>query len=287
MSAEQVIYNIFNYLMAVAITTALQIFILLGPGLVLAFIMHGISSLIRRRLYQIMGAKRYPVLLGWLGIMIHETGHALFAILFGHRILKVKLFNRKAEHGILGYVASQYNPKSYYQRIGNLFVSVGPIVLGALAVYIASLLLLGPEVFRPMNAVTVNSDALGSLQAWGTLGMDILNNAEPVLSSIFSTERLRDWQFYAFLYITLSIGSAMALSQPDFELTKIGAAALVKFLAIFNLVTLWMGSFATLLFATLSQAYSRFYIVMIFTIIINAIFALILFPLGIPFEGIR
>lgn len=71
-----------------------------------------------------------------IGTPIHELGHAIMCFPFGHKIKKVCLWNPKAKNGVLGYVNHTYNKKNIWHRLGCLFISMGPIILGLLVVLI-------------------------------------------------------------------------------------------------------------------------------------------------------
>ena len=98
------------------------------PWIVIAFIMQLLSNLIRKSLAKIFGIQGY-IYLTCPGVMVHEIGHALFCVIFRHKIVEMKLFSPE-EDGTLGYVNHSYNPNSFYQRIGNFFIGTGPIWFG-------------------------------------------------------------------------------------------------------------------------------------------------------------
>lgn len=70
-------------------------------------------------------------ILGGLGIIMHESSHAIMALIFGHRITAFKPLilprNVMRNHGMLGYVNNTYNPRSTYQSLGKLFIGTAPI----------------------------------------------------------------------------------------------------------------------------------------------------------------
>lgn len=69
-----------------------------------------------------------------IGTPIHELGHAVMCILFRHRIVEIKLLQLNSEDNTLGYVRHEYNRKSFYQVLGNLFIGLGPIFSGLAAI---------------------------------------------------------------------------------------------------------------------------------------------------------
>lgn len=82
------------------------------------------------------------ILLGFLGIMVHELSHLIVAVLFGHRITDFRLLvlpwnvDRNSPKPVLGYVNDEWNDNSFYQRIGNVFEGVAPVFGCTLALYL-------------------------------------------------------------------------------------------------------------------------------------------------------
>lgn len=73
-----------------------------------------------------------------IGTPVHELGHALMCLLFGHKIKRIQLWSPTHTNGVYGFVEHSYNRKNPWARLGSLFIGVGPIFSG-LAVTILAL----------------------------------------------------------------------------------------------------------------------------------------------------
>ena len=95
----------------------------------------------------------------WLGTPVHELGHALMCLVFGHRIERIRLFPGRCG---VAMVQHTYSRKNVYATMGNLFIGLGPIFTG-LAVILAVLTLVYPVSLGGFYAAGHASDA-GALE---------------------------------------------------------------------------------------------------------------------------
>ncbi len=102
-----------------------------------------------------------------IGTPVHELGHALMCLVFGHRITEMVLWRPRSEDGVLGYVTHSYNPRNPYHILGNLFIGIGPIASG-LGVLTLILWLCFPA------ALSGYLDAAGAMVANGENSLSIL-----------------------------------------------------------------------------------------------------------------
>ena len=65
-----------------------------------------------------------------IGTPVHELGHALMCLLFGHKIKRIQLWSPTHTNGVYGFVEHSYNRKNPWARLGSLFIGVGPIFSG-------------------------------------------------------------------------------------------------------------------------------------------------------------
>jgi hypothetical protein len=264
-----------HYLWQAVQSTVSQLVLLLGPGLALAFVMHLLARFIAENACRVIGRNAFLALFGWLGTIIHEGGHALFCLLFCHRITAIKWFDFSGKDGALGYVRHSYDPDSLYQRIGLFFIGIGPILLGTVVLYAASRYLLGEELFALLRH-TADAALLTAKHSFAALAMATGQSCRTILAALFTAHTLTSWKFYLFLYLTFSVGSSITLSPQDIKGAASGLVSLAGMLLVFNVVTNWLGVVPATVFRSLSSSYSFFYLAMLFSILVNALVAALL-----------
>jgi len=265
------------------LTSLHQVFVLMGPGILLAFLMNYLAGFVEKRSYSLMGRKVYLVLFGWLGIMVHEFGHAFFCIIFRHKINKVKLFDPDSESGSLGYVNHSYNPNSLYQLIGNFFIGIGPIAFAFIVIYCLSRYLLRSDIFQSIELFESPSAVVGTSTDYLEALTSMWKGVMMLCVSLFAAENFTDWRFYLFLYIVFCIGSSITLSPADIKGAGRGFGAFIVILFLLNLATLWIvGNNLTEVFRSLAHYYSLFYTTMLFAIALNimASFVMVMIPIS-------
>lgn len=275
----QALLSFLGYLVQVAGITLFQIFILLGPILLLALVMSLLADFVELLAFQVIGRIWFLVLFGWLGTTVHELGHIVFCFLFGHRIIGVNFFNLDLRSNLRGHVIHSYNPDSLAQRIGNFFIGIGPIILGPLTIFLTARFLLGVNMVAPFDAITLENISFDSLNGIVNLVLNLLQATFAGLIGIFNGQNLLDWRFYVFLYVTFAVGSAVTLSPPDIEGAFSGFSVLIITVFLFNFFTFWLDDFATGPFLLLNRYLASFYVIMIFAVLLNLAAAGILFLL--------
>ena len=113
-----------------------QLIAILGIFLIFGFLLSLLSDLTRKNYTQTFGEKFIIYWTGWIGTPIHEIGHAVFCVIFGLSITKIQLFNPDPHALMRGYVNYAYQKRSLFKKIGILFASAGPIILGTYLLYL-------------------------------------------------------------------------------------------------------------------------------------------------------
>ena len=275
------------YLGRALLATAHALLVLLGPGLAIGAVMHALAGAIARHAEREFGFRRYYLASGWLGTAVHEAGHALFALLFGHRVTAVKWFDIRARDGYLGQVHHRYDPRSPYQQVGRFFIGVGPLILGTAVVYAAARGLLGAAVFAPAASIALVGDGALAARELPGLAADVARAVRDLVTALVAPERLATWRFWAFVYVAFTVGSSIQLSRPDLEGAVRGLGAVAALLLVAHLATLWAGDLAATATLAAARACASAYAVMLLVVAAHLVAAAIVFALPLALRAAR
>lgn len=183
----------------------LQVLFTIGVIVVFGFLI----ALCNRQFYANFGRSGRVVCYatGFIGTPIHELCHALFCIIFGHKIVEIKLFQISDEDGTLGYVSHSYNRRNVYHQIGNFFIGIAPILGITALLYLFAWLLL-PDMTNDFFKV------IGGLQLSDGFG--------PIVKDLFSAVGIfftyaGQWQWWVFVLIGMFLALHMTLSGADIK----------------------------------------------------------------------
>lgn len=278
------IVDVIEYFLNVCIATIVQLFILVGVGVILGFLIHKLSCTIRAHAASIFPLCVYDYLFLVPGVALHEIAHLSFAVLFGDKIGKVVLFQCKPGNPYEGYIVS-FSNKSYIRRIGGFFIGVAPIIVGAVAIYALSRILLGPGVFAGVTFTLEAEESLNLLTVFGRLYESVVATTMTVFGRLITLRGVPGWQVWLFLYLAYSVANAMNLSPPDLHYAVSGFTAIAGVLLIANLIMMAGGENVLLPYVMkLNQMCSFVYTILLFALSLNVIAAIIVVPLGIMFD---
>ncbi len=202
----------------------LQVVLLFGPILLFGYLIY----LCNKHFYANFGQQSRAVCYatGFIGTPIHELSHAIMCLLFGHKIVKIKFFQVGAEDGTLGYVLHTYNRRNIYQRIGNFFIGVAPILVISALLYLIAWLLM-PAMVTEMT---------GHIQ-----GASISEGFGPAVKGFFSAigsffTYATTWQWWAFIGIGMFLALHMTLSGADIKGALSGLALVLLLFLIVDVI---------------------------------------------------
>ena len=211
---------------------AIILLTLIGSIIVAGFILGFLKDLICQYMQYALGFGGI-LITAWVGTPIHEMGHALLCYVFNHNVIDVKLFSPDAERGVLGYVNHSYNPKSIYQKIGNFFIGIAPILSGTGVIMLLFRILLPNEcksMFEAIRAFEWPSQfSLETLQL-------IKNSVIELFGILFTANNVKSIVFWIFIYLAICISSHMALSPADMKGASSGIGTMYLLIVIVSLV---------------------------------------------------
>jgi len=284
---KETLLKIWNYLLDAGIATFWQLLILVGPIALLAGIMNFISRKNENLSYKVLGRKVYLYVFGWLGTSIHELGHAIFAIIFAHKISEIKLFTPGSGKS-LGHVKHSYTRGNPYQTLGNFFIGLGPVLLGSFLLLVVTWLLFGIDIFSIANkyGVIFSFNIFRSFESVLNAVTSLGSGVWQFFQLIFTGPKTVWWKLVLFFYLFYAIGSSITLSGPDIKGAFRGFFYFLILLLLFNIATLWLGNFATTFFMQINQYLSGFYFLIIVSMGLNLVFIIVLLLFDIVLSGI-
>lgn len=279
---NEFLHKSWDYLLVAGKATLIQLFVLLGPLLFLAFLMNFLARKNEELSYKTLGQKVYLYVFGWLGTSVHELGHAIFAILFAHKISEIKLFTPTSGKS-LGQVKHSYTKGNPYQTIGNFFIGIGPILLGALLLWLVTWLLFDLNAINvaEKQGIHISHKLFTSWELAKNTAIGIYDGIADIYRVVIGNHGDYWWKVVLFIYLFYAIGSSVTLSSSDIKGAFRGFIYFVILLLVFNLATIWKGDFATRFFDKTGNYLSGFYFLIVLSMALNVVFIGILFLLGL------
>ncbi len=205
---------------------------------------------------------------GAIGTPIHECAHALFCLIFGHKIKEIKLFQINSADGTLGYVNHSYNPKNIYHKIGNFFIGIAPIIVIAAVLYLFAYLLL-PDFVTEINGSFKISNFIKDI---GSVFTSLLGALQMFFISALS------WQWWLFVIIGMFLALHMTLSKEDIKGALSGLLLLLFAILIVDVVLgLVDGSLLRIFTSGVLSVASYLLCILVLALIISVIALLISF----------
>lgn len=212
------------------LTTLITVGVFLSFGYIYSLIEKINSSYI----YSTFGSKGI-LFTGIIGTTVHEIGHLIMCLFFHHKVSDFQLFNFRGYkyEETLGYVSHRYNPRSLYEKAGNFFIGIGPIISGTFFIMLSFKSLL-PNIFNNINISSYFTN-LNSITIENILLL-IISLSKDLLLSIFNVNNFSNVNFYFFIYLMFSISSHISLSKKDFKNSSVGILSLFLIFFIICLI---------------------------------------------------
>ncbi len=171
---------------------------------------------------------------GAIGTPVHECAHALFCVIFGHKITEMKLFQVGSSDGTLGYVSHSYNKKNIYHKIGNFFIGVAPIVVISTILYLLAYWLV-PNMLKGITREIYQIKRVDGLDDIP----DIIKNMVDICTATFTEVDNPKW--WIFILIGAFLALHMTLSGADIKNALSGLGFLLGAIAIVDVILVLIG----------------------------------------------
>lgn len=216
-----------------------------------------------------------------IGTPVHEIGHLIMCILFGHKVTNVKLLNLSKSSTSLGSVSHTFNYKNPYQRIGNFFIGIGPIISGVMSI-VFLLWLFVPQAFGIFKTIVLNAGQQGGLYG---VNQSLFISFQGLIGVVFNMSNAGTITFWIFLFLTLCISVHVSLSKEDLNSVYDGVVFLFILLFVINSIAGYL-SFNTMGVAKMVSVYNTYLIVFLLLISIFAITSFIIMWIASQFKSI-
>lgn len=220
-----------TYIIQLLFKTLLETGYLIGVILLIGLLLGFLRKYTLRNFQRSFGSK-ILMITGVIGVPIHEMSHAVIALLFGHKITKVKLLQKPDENGVMGYVSHSYNQNNLYQQAGNFFIGIAPI-FGATFSIMALMRFIIPQAFRDYMEILGNSLQVSEINKEFLGGLAV--SYYGLLKVIFSQKNFQNPYFYLFLFLCICIASHISLSRADIKGAAKGLFAIFFILLVINI----------------------------------------------------
>jgi len=178
--------------------------------------------------------------IAWLGTPIHELGHALFCLIFMHKIVDIKFFKPDPLTGTLGYVHHKWNRSNPWQMLGNLFIGIGPVIIGCVVLFTLFYFLI-PNSSQVWDSILVRVNEVDNSRLIGSYLEIFGDSAFEMTRLTFTLSNLTSWRFWVFCYLSICVASNIRLSLSDIKGSLSGFGCLILLFFLINLLGLVTG----------------------------------------------
>ena len=232
-------------------------------------LIHFISQLTFKSLERSFGSKG-TYLVAWLGTPIHELGHALFCVIFMHKIVEIEFFKPDPLTGTLGYVYHKWNRSNPWQVLGNFFIGIGPVILGCVVLF-ATFYFLIPNSYQVWDYIIARVKEIDGSYSVGSY-FEILGGSSFAMTKlIFTISNLTSWSFWIFCYLSICVASNIRLSLSDIKGTLSGFGYVILPFLLINFLGLITGfgseKFFPFTAASFGMVYSLFILGLVMSLI--------------------
>jgi len=230
---------VLQFIKSLLTITAGHLLSIFGAVFVFGLILFFLSRSTRRVYTRSAGNVVDVIFTGWIGTPVHEAGHALFCLIFFHKIQKIKLYDPNPKDGSIGYVIHSYDKNSLWQRTGNFFIGIGPLLFGSALLYLLMFMLV-PGMQGVFTDIEKHGRIISSidLSQWQPAWQSLTESVGLTLKALTHSSNFSSWKFWVFVYLAMCIASHMELSPSDLKGALSGFITLALIILFLNLIVM-------------------------------------------------
>lgn len=193
-------------------------------------------------IYRVFGMNGL-IFTGFIGTIVHEFSHMVFCTIFRHEITEFALFRpyKSRYDGIMGYVNHSCNKNSIYQRVGNFFIGIAPIIFGT-GLLILCMWILVPSAFDDVSAVfSKNMQYMSHIHSIKDSINIYISIVAAIIVNLNPFKQTNVVGYIVFLYIMYSVTTHMDLSKEDLINSRSGLFVFIVMLYIITLIFTVLG----------------------------------------------
>lgn len=175
-----------------------------------------------------------------IGTPVHELGHALMCLLFGHKIEEIALWRPLNDNGEIGYVTHRYRPKNLYHQLGNLFIGLGPVFSGLLVMLLAMMICFPATLHGYADTATALVSSGAGTIPLVKAGLSMI----PDMIREFSDDAVPLWGRVLGLLVMLSVSLHISLSPADVKGALGGVPVYLVLVLVATVIPALMGAAA-------------------------------------------
>ncbi len=278
MSAAEFFKDLFTLTLSQVISVFAGIFIF-------GLLIHFISHLTFNSLGKAFGTAG-TYFIAWLGTPIHELGHTLFCIIFGHKITGIAFFKPEPSTGTLGYVNHQWNKGNPWQVLGNFFIGLGPVILGCLVLF-GIFYLMVPNGAEAWDSIIAGVNSIGDDSSLGDYFMVLKDSLFSFIRYLFTAANIATWQFWVFCYLSICVAANIRLSWADIRNSLSGFLYVIVLLLLINIIGLLTGLSRDGFFPFTAYSLSIMYGLLILALIMTVIGFVVIYGVSAIYTRLR
>lgn len=267
------------------VATLSQMASLFAGVFIFGLLIHFISQLTFKSLERSFGSKGV-YFVAWLGTPIHELGHALFCIIFLHRIVEIRFFKPDPLTGTLGYVSHTWSKTNPWAVLGNFFIGIGPVILGC-AVLFATFYFLIPNSSQVWDSIIFEVSEIGEGQSIGSYWAVFQSSSLALVKIIFTFSNLASWQFWVFIYLSVCVASNIRLSLSDIKGSLSGLGCIVLIFLLINILGTITGFGSERFFPLTASSLGVVYSLFILALIVVLMGCIVIYSVSAAFFRLR